>query len=316
MKNKHKEYLRIENRTNRENFKQFSKHELTEYILYLEELLQKNSKAANYKAETGNQYINDAPPDKLYQELKRLKSEFISTVSHEFRTPLALISSNIQLMKNFDGKLDADIKNKVYHRVSSALKNMEFILENVSFLEKDNLLLYQNQPVVIDFQKYCYEIVEQLELIDNKKNVINLDIDKNITYLKLDKKLLTHILFNILSNAIKFSPANSEVIFKALKRNKQLEIEIKDQGVGIPEKELKHIFQPFYRSSNVSDINGTGLGLSIVKKCVDLHKGTISISSKVNQGTIVKIAIPELSDENKHKTKNKNNLEDEKNSDY
>ena len=108
----------------------------------------------------------------------------------------------------------------------------------------------------------------------------------------MDEKLLRHILTNLLSNAVKYSPQGGNVYFNLSSHNGEAIFQIKDEGIGIPPADLKQLFQSFHRAKNVGKIPGTGLGLAIVKQCVDLHAGTIDVSSEVGVGTTFTVKIP------------------------
>ncbi len=115
---------------------------------------------------------------------------------------------------------------------------------------------------------------------------------------KFDTNLLQQILSNILSNAVKYSPQNPLIDFSLSLEQENLIFQVRDRGIGIPENDLGHLFEPFHRGSNVGDIDGRGLGLSILKHCVDLHQGTITVDSKINQGTTVTVTIPYWTENN------------------
>ena len=108
----------------------------------------------------------------------------------------------------------------------------------------------------------------------------------------MDAVLLRHILSNLLSNAVKYSPENSKIFFRVFHQERSVIFQVKDQGIGIPPQDYQHLFETFYRASNVGKIQGTGLGLAIVKKCVDLHGGLIQIDSEVGRGTTVTVMLP------------------------
>ena len=110
--------------------------------------------------------------------------------------------------------------------------------------------------------------------------------------MSLDERLLRHILTNLLSNALKYSPTGSTVSFLLAERDGQALIEVGDQGIGIPPQDQVHLFESFHRASNVGNRQGTGLGLAIVKRAVELHGGTISVDSQVGAGTRIRVLLP------------------------
>jgi signal transduction histidine kinase len=144
-----------------------------------------------------------------------------------------------------------------------------------------------------NFEEYCDGIIN--ELTDYYKDI---NINKCYQYIfgniLIDTKILRHVILNLLSNAIKYSPLNSEIKFitNKDKDNDNIILYIEDKGIGIPENDINMIFEPFHRANNVKNIEGTGLGMSIVKRSLDLCKGKISISSKVNEGTNITLTIP------------------------
>jgi signal transduction histidine kinase len=108
----------------------------------------------------------------------------------------------------------------------------------------------------------------------------------------VDKKLLKNVLYNLLSNAIKYSPDGKPIDFLAAVHGAQLQIRIRDYGIGIPEEEQQHLFTRFFRAHNVENIQGTGLGLNIVKRYLELMQGNITFESKLGEGTEFSIQIP------------------------
>ncbi|MFO8021380.1 MAG: ATP-binding protein, partial [Perlabentimonas sp.] len=121
---------------------------------------------------------------------------------------------------------------------------------------------------------------------------INLNIVGDYDRVLLDKVLLRHILINVLTNAIKYSPSETKVDFTISKVKRYIEFHVQDFGVGIPKNELTNIFDPFFRASNSEEFSGTGLGLAIVKQCVNVHGGDMTIDSELNKGTLVAIQLP------------------------
>ncbi len=228
------------------------------------------------------------------KELHQLKNSFISTVSHEFRTPLAGILSSSKLLEKFQDKWDVDKKKKFYNQISDSVKHLTVLLEEVSLIGKDDSGKLKFTPQKIEIEPFFNWIVEEVESYYNNKLKIKKNIDCRIKDPVMDKTLLRHILTNILSNAVKYTPAdNGKVVFNALiSENNDLQITIKDNGMGIPKKDIDYIFESFHRAENVENIQGTGLGMAIVKRCLRLHKGKINIESEPGKGTTVDITIP------------------------
>jgi PAS domain S-box-containing protein len=233
------------------------------------------------------------------KELNLLRSQFISTVSHEFRTPLANISSNTQLLDRFFDKWNREKSNTNFNRIYESVKDISSMLEDISLLGKEQSGRLKYHPSKVNIIPFCSKVIqESKEVIKNDVNVRFVNNLKESTVI-LDKNLLRQILNNVITNAMKYSQSRKEVIFEITQEeNEFVKFIVTDNGIGIPKDDLKNIFEPFQRASNVEKYKGSGLGLSIVKKFVDLHNGTIQIKSELKKGTIVTIKIPLVVQEN------------------
>lgn len=229
------------------------------------------------------------------KELSELKSRFVSTVSHEFRTPLASIYSNSQLLHRYHTKWDEEKKNQSFMRIYDSVNMMTGMLENVSLIGKEQSGRFTFRPENLNLNEFASRIVEESQLTLNTTNRVLLSIQGDFTHVLLDQVLLRHILVNILSNAIKYSPNAKQVEFVIQKSKRFIEFSVQDFGVGIPENDLNNIFDPFFRATNSEDFSGTGLGMTIVKQCVDTHGGSIEVKSILGEGTLVKIWLPHRS---------------------
>jgi signal transduction histidine kinase len=234
------------------------------------------------------------------KELSGLKTRFITTASHEFRTPLGIISSSTGLLEDYDHKLDRPKKLKHWQRIQSAVKHMTTLLEDI-------LLIYQTDAGKLDCNRsefdlisFCRELVEELEISSNAKDRFNLTMthaDGNSSLADscsvwMDSKLVRQILTNLLSNAIKYTLGDNLVQFDILCTQETVTFQIADRGIGISAEDQIRLFESFHRGTNVNNIPGTGLGLSIVKRCVDLHGGTIDLTSEVDVGTTFIVTLP------------------------
>jgi signal transduction histidine kinase len=234
------------------------------------------------------------------QELNELKTRFITTASHEFRTPLGIISSSTGLLEDYDHKLDRPKKLKHWQRIQSAVKHMTTLLEDI-------LLIYQTDAGKLECKKssfdpiaFCHELIEEIEISSNAEGRFNLTITHANTNIcageeflvLMDSKLVRQILTNLLSNAIKYTLGNSQVQFDIIFTSETATFQIADRGIGISNEDRVRLFESFHRGNNVSNIPGTGLGLSIVKRCVDLHGGTIDLTSEIDVGTTFIVNLP------------------------
>ena len=228
----------------------------------------------------------------LYQEreLNQLKSTFISMVSHEFRNPLTTLELTSHLLQDLDERLTPEKKAKYFERMNTTIHKMTQLLDEVMLLGKTEVGQWPCEPRPLNLENFCREITESMQLGDKNRHPIIFNCQGNCTQVEMDECLLQHILTNLISNAMKYSPQEKEVRFYFICQDNTVIFRIQDQGIGIPEKERHRLFEAFSRCSNVGRIEGTGLGLSIVKRYVDLYGGQIQIDSEVNVGTTVTIS--------------------------
>jgi len=224
------------------------------------------------------------------KELIELKSRFISVASHEFRTPLTIILSSAEILKNYSHKLSEEKKEQHLQRIKASVVNMVQLLDDVLLMSKAEAGRIEFNPIPIGIVKFCSDLVEELQISSGKRIIFSNEGENKIVL--MDEKLLRQILNNLISNAIKYSYQDSNVHFNLVFEPGEVIFQIQDQGIGIPATEQAQLFTPFYRGSNVSTVSGTGLGLSIVKKAIDLHGGRITVESEISVGTKVIVVIP------------------------
>lgn len=226
------------------------------------------------------------------KELNELKSRFVSMASHEFRTPLSSILSSVEIIELYKKEEQQAKRVKHIQRIKSAVNNLTGILNDLlslSRLEEGKIT-----PQVSEFQlnDFCEEVLDDMKGLLKANQIIKQEkLEQNITVI-MDRNILKNILFNLISNAIKYSDEGTSIYTKRSIENKQLKIEIRDEGIGIPLEDQKHLFTRFFRANNVENIKGTGLGLNIVKRYLDLIGGTISFESEEGKGSIFTVSIP------------------------
>lgn len=228
------------------------------------------------------------------QELNTLRSKFVSMTSHEFRTPLASIHSASELLRNYGERLPPEEHTSMLLSIESAVQHMEHMLNRILLIGKAEaeMLVFKPHPTALRkvFNRFIAEAsLQQPE----SRSAINLRWTLDTEIVLCDEKLLGHIFSNLLSNALKYSPDGGIVQLIVSPAPGGIDIVVQDQGIGIPEVELKNLFNSFHRASNVGDIKGTGLGLSIVKKSVDLHGGRIDVRSSPGKGAQFHIFLPQ-----------------------
>lgn len=238
---------------------------------------------------------------KREHDLNDMKSHFISTVSHEFRTPLTSILSSLFLVSKYCERNDIENHNKHITRITSSVNYLTDLLNDMlamNILEEDKLTIHSETINIKDFIQNL--IFEMNALKKANQNIIYTHSGDFI--ITNDKKILKHILSNIISNAIKFSEEGENVFVTSEINNSGLSIIIKDSGIGISEKDQGQLFQRFYRGSNTLNIQGTGLGLSIVSEYLKLINGKIELNSRLKEGTSINITIPDIPTKNNEKS--------------
>ncbi|MEH1837824.1 MAG: ATP-binding protein [Nostoc sp.] len=228
------------------------------------------------------------------QELNRLKSLFISTVSHEFRNPLTVIQTAVELIEMQGANL-TDAKRAIYlKRIQGAVQSLEKLMEEVLFMGRAEAEKLVYNPVPLNLEKFCRELIEDFSIVESSVYEIVFTCHSDRTDAVMDEGLLHYLFENLLSNAVKYSPTGGKIQFDLIcdPINKVAIFYIQDQGIGIPESDQARLFESFYRASNVQSIQGTGLGLVIVKRCVDAHRGQISVTSQIGIGTTFTVILP------------------------
>lgn len=244
------------------------------------------------------------------RKLSQMKSDFISVVSHEFRTPLTTIQSASELLEYYEWTKEEQVEQ--LHQIQSEVKHMTDLMEDVLFLSRANANKAKLNITKFDLADFCKRLLVQmkktfaenytlhsfLHILPNEIAIQNFHIENElpIVSVNMDEKLLRQIITNLITNAIKYSHQNTTIEFKVTVdfrvSSPNVSFVISDRGIGIPEEDLEHLFSAFHRGKNVGILPGTGLGLSIVKNCIDIHNGTIVVNSKLNVGTEFTVTLP------------------------
>ncbi len=226
------------------------------------------------------------------KELSTLRARFISTASHEFRTPLTTIQASSELLLRYFSKWDDSKKISILKRVQNSAEYMNGLIENVLTLNRSESGRVTFNPKETEIVSLCSTIIEETTLLAKPEHKIEFDYPEYDIKGLYDALLIRQLLSNLLSNAVKYSPEGGVIKLKVGKVNENVFFEVADNGIGISEDDKQNLFEPFFRGSNISNIPGTGLGLSILKKAVDLHKGTLEFQSRLNYGTTFKVTLP------------------------
>jgi PAS domain S-box-containing protein len=226
------------------------------------------------------------------RELSEMKTRFVSMTSHEFRTPLTTIMSNAEMLERYGQKWAEEKRLLAFQRINESVKQMVLLLDDVLMIGKVEAGKLEYNPRPVDLVHFCTELIETIRSGRQNDRLISFTHRDIPPTLPLDDTLLRHVLLNVLTNAVKYSPAGSDVTLDLLVAQDSVVIRVADKGIGIPESDLEHLFEPFYRATNVGTISGTGLGLTIVKRCVERHGGTLQVASAPGDGTTFTISIP------------------------
>lgn len=225
-------------------------------------------------------------------ELAKLKTDFVSLVSHEFRTPLGVIMSAADVLHRYFERLDPAKRERHLEMIFRSTKNLATLIEEVLLLGRVEEGRLQFQPAALDLETVLRSLADEISAALHGACAIRFRALTPLDGAVSDESVLRHILCNLLSNAVKYSAPESPVEFTAAREGKDVVLLIRDEGIGIPEADQARLFTSFTRASNVGARPGTGLGLVVVQRCVELHGGTIALESAVGTGTTVTVRLP------------------------
>jgi PAS domain S-box-containing protein len=226
------------------------------------------------------------------KELGQLKSNFVSMVSHEFRTPLGIIQSSAELLRDFHGRMPSAEREDQLESIARNTRRMAGMMEGVLVLSRLDAGKLDFRPAVLDLNLFCRRVVDEVLSATNRRCLIEITASSIPTEAQADEQLLGHIFTNVLSNAVKYSEPGATVRFTVERDGQDAVCVIRDQGIGISMEDQKQLFRAFSRGSNVGTRPGTGLGLLLVKRCTELHGGRVKVESKVGEGTTVTVRLP------------------------
>ncbi|MWB92931.1 PAS domain S-box protein [Flavobacterium sp. GA093] len=270
-----------------------AENRLMQYTQHLEELVKDRTQTLNETIEaltaTQEEVSNTLEKEK---ELNKIKSRLLSMASHEFRTPLSTIQLSTALLQRYAENIDNPKIETHIRKIKSSVVNLTTILNDFLLLEKAESNKITLEISTFNLQDFIKEIIGELKLLTKKKQKIISIPNTEIILVKLDKNLLKNCIINLVSNAIKYSGEETQIELSTSIADTMVIINVKDNGIGIPEEDHKHLFEAFFRAYNTGNIPGTGLGLHIVSRYVSLMHGTISFKSAIDKGTLFTIELP------------------------
>jgi PAS domain S-box-containing protein len=226
------------------------------------------------------------------KELGELKSNFVSMVSHEFRTPLGIIMSSAEILADYLDRLEPEERHSHLDSISRNARRMGGMMEEVLVLSRLDAGKMDFKPQPIDVRGFCARLVDEVLSTTDRRSPILLHVGEITETALADESLVRHVLTNLITNAVKYSQPGQPVELRVHADGLDLVCVVQDRGIGIPEGDQQRLFNSFHRGSNVGQRQGTGLGLVIVKRCVELHGGSISLQSAPGQGTTVTVRLP------------------------
>jgi PAS domain S-box-containing protein len=270
--------------------------DLSENFKYLTELQKLNPKLIETNRLLSIERARVKPQKTLMDELNRLKNEFISNISHEFRTTLASIIGFSETIES-DQSLPAEMKKEFNRIIMSEGKRLAKLINDVldaSTVEDGKILI---NKTILDILNLIQEVVDvNYPMATGKKITLSFDHPSEKVFIEADREGISRMISALLNNAIKFTGENGRVKIVVNNLLKEVEIVISDTGIGIPEGDLPYIFQKFYRISRPrGDLSGSRVGLVFVKQIIDLHKGLITVQSEPGSGTTFLVKLPKTS---------------------
>ncbi|MEM9486981.1 MAG: HAMP domain-containing sensor histidine kinase, partial [Cyanobacteria bacterium P01_F01_bin.116] len=218
-----------------------------------------------------------------------LKSRFVSMVCHEFRNPMNNIALSVSALNRYDEQLSLSQKNQYLLDIKENVERMTQMIDDILVLGKLEAKRLTLTPQPLNLVDFCRNLLSELPSAQGQLAFLG---RHKPLIAKLDQTLLRSILTNILANAIRYTPDGKPVCLSLFRHRDQAVFVVKDSGLGIPPEDYPHLFEPFHRGKNVSNIPGTGLGLSIVKQFVDFQQGEIQVKSQLGEGTTFKVMLP------------------------
>ncbi len=226
------------------------------------------------------------------RQVSDMKSRFVSVTSHEFRTPMAAAIGSAELLANHMERLTPAKRQELFDRITTSLRRMTEMLDDLLTLNRMEAHRLEPKPAPLALEPFVRSLVDEIRVGDHEAHPVEVFCRGLEDPVTSDSTLLRHILSNLLSNAVRYSPPGALVTVVLLADERRFQVSVQDRGIGIPVADRSRIFEPFERGSNVGTIKGTGLGLSIVKRMTELLGGTVAIDAPEEKGIRFTLTFP------------------------
>jgi len=224
------------------------------------------------------------------KELTEIKSQFVSMISHEFRTPLSTILSSSDLLHSFSDEMNPEEKEKLFNRIEKSVDTLTELLNDILTLNKtdrENVVKLEKIEII----SLCKHFIEEIRMSYKEAPIILFSCNAQQHTMQSDEKLLRQIILNLLNNAIKYNRKQNDIKM-TVEIGTEVLITIEDHGLGINQDDHANLFSPFFRGTNTKGISGTGLGLAIVKSSIELLNGEIWVEAEAEIGSTFYVKLP------------------------
>ena len=233
---------------------------------------------------------------KKERELNELKARFVSMISHEFRTPLAVIQGSSDLLGSYQDQLTAERKQAHLEKIQHQVKHLTHLLDEILTISRSQSVGLQLQPERVDLEAFVAGMVRETESLV-ADHTLEFTVVGAARPVIIDPNLMKQAIGNLLSNAAKYSPELSRITLTLVYEPEQVQIRVQDEGIGIPEEDLEDLFDLFHRGRNAAHNPGTGVGLAIVKQVIEAHGGTVEVETTLQQGSTFTLVLPAVINE-------------------
>lgn len=225
-------------------------------------------------------------------QLGELKSHFVATVSHEFRTPMTIMLNSSEILERYHDRLSPEQRHKQLTIIQMQIERMVQLLEDVLLISRADQGQFEIAAAPFDLAALSESVITEVRAVSVDGLAFEVQHDETCRSVCGDERLIRLILANLISNAAKYSPPGSRITLVLRCTPAQITLKVQDRGIGIAPEAQPHVFEPFFRADGVTMVAGSGLGLAIVKRCVEQYQGTVSFESTPGQGTTFTVVLP------------------------